>query len=126
MNVGCGLVALVCERAAGLGPAAVGAARAAALASGSAKSSSFTVAISPVQATVGQPTTFTLTLTNSTTSSNSMGSAQVVVPAGFTDVTLGTTTSPSGWVYSLVHLDAAVHRDRQPLATACGRGSRGP
>lgn len=73
----------------------------AALAWGSAKSSSFTVAISPVQATVGQPTTFTLTLTNATTSSNSMGSAQVVVPAGFTDVTLGTTTSPSGWAYSL-------------------------
>ncbi len=73
----------------------------AALAWGSAKSSSFTVAIGPVQATVGQPTTFTLTLTNATTSSNSMGSAQVVVPAGFTNVTLGTTTSPSGWAYSL-------------------------
>lgn len=73
----------------------------AALAGGWAKSSSFTVAISPVQATVGQPTTFTLTLTNATTSSNSMGSAQVVVPAGFTNVTMGTTTSPSGWVYSM-------------------------
>lgn len=73
----------------------------AALAGGWAKSSSFTVAISPVLATVGQPTTFTLTLTNATTSSNSMGSAQVVVPAGFTNVTMGTTTSPSGWVYSM-------------------------
>jgi hypothetical protein len=73
----------------------------AASAGGGTKTSSYSATISPAQATVGQPMTFTITVSNAKTSSNGIGSVQVVVPAGFDAVTPGTSTTPSGWVYSM-------------------------
>ena len=68
---------------------------------GAAKSSTVTSSISPGQATVGEAQSFSLKFTVGATSSNSLGSVQIVVPASFTAVTPGPATIPSGWVYSL-------------------------
>jgi hypothetical protein len=68
---------------------------------GATKTSTFTATISPTQVTVGDAPSYSLRFTLGTSSSNSLGSVQVVVPAAFTGVQPGTTTTPGGWVYSL-------------------------
>jgi hypothetical protein len=67
---------------------------------GSTKSSTYTASISPTKVTVGDSTAFTLRFAVAASSSNSVGSIQVVVPAGLTVTALGPATAPSGWVYS--------------------------
>jgi hypothetical protein len=67
---------------------------------GSTKSSTYTASISPPKVTLGDSTAFTLQLAVAPSSSNSLGSVQVVVPAGFTVSSLGPATTPSGWLYS--------------------------
>ena len=56
----------------------------------------FTATITPAGSTANQAVTPVLTLTNSARSNNDLGSAQVVVPAGFTLVE-ATGTTPAGW-----------------------------
>jgi hypothetical protein len=67
---------------------------------GAPKSSAVTATISPTQVTVGDSTAYTLQFTVGAGSTNSLGSAQVVVPARFTVTALGPATTPSGWLYS--------------------------
>ena len=67
---------------------------------GGSKASAFTASISPTAVIAGDSTAFTLQLAVAAGSSNSLGSAQVVVPAGFTVTALGPATTPSGWFYS--------------------------
>lgn len=67
---------------------------------GGTKASTFTASISPTQVTAGDSTAYTLRFTVGATSSNSLGSVQVVVPSGFAVTSFGPGTAPSGWVYS--------------------------
>jgi hypothetical protein len=64
-----------------------------------AKKGDVSFSISPASVTAGSSAQLTLTAANALTSSNSIGSVQVVVPASFTDVTVGSVISPaSGFV----------------------------
>ena len=56
----------------------------------------FTATITPAGSTANQTVTPVITLTNSARSNNDLGSAQVVVPAGFTAVQ-ATGSTPAGW-----------------------------
>ncbi len=85
-------------------PLAVSAVAAPAADAAAPKASGYSVAItSPSSLTtqVGDRTTFALKVTNGASSSNDIGSIQVVVPAAFGSVVPGTATVPSGFVYSL-------------------------
>ena len=85
-------------------PLAVSAVAAPAANAAASKASGYSVAItSPSSLTtqVGDRTTFALKVTNGVSSSNDIGSIQVVVPAAFGSVVPGTATVPSGFVYSL-------------------------
>jgi hypothetical protein len=64
------------------------------------KSSNFSASISPTAVTVGDTTTYQLQFAVAANSVNSLGSAQVVVPAAFHVTALGPATTPSGWTYS--------------------------
>jgi hypothetical protein len=66
-----------------------------------AKKGDFSPAVSPGKTQVGDRTSFTVDIANLASSSNSIGSVQVVVPAAFGDVTLGSVT-PSRFTASTV------------------------
>ncbi|HEX5016935.1 MAG TPA: hypothetical protein VFX15_05060 [Actinomycetes bacterium] len=62
------------------------------------KKGDFSVSISPQQTQVGSTDSYRIEVANARSSSNSIGSVQVVVPAAFTDVSLGAVTTPAGFV----------------------------
>ena len=64
-------------------------------ASGSVKSYS-AAAASPATVSAASTTTFTFKITNSTSSTNTLGSVQVTLPSGFSGLTIGTASAPAG------------------------------
>ena len=96
----------------------------------------FTATITPAGSTANQTVTPVITLTNSARSNNDLGSAQVVVPAGFTAVQ-ATASTPAGWEIryptcsagsptgcgapgtTLIEVDTPSVQGRSPTARSC-------
>jgi hypothetical protein len=56
----------------------------------------------PASAVAGAPTTFTFTVTNSVSSTNTVGSVQIALPSGFSALKLGAASAPAGpWEESI-------------------------
>src|SRR5215204_208374 len=62
------------------------------------KSGDFSVTIDPTQTQVGAVQHYVIEVANARSSSNSIGSVQVVVPAAFGSVQLGDVITPDGFV----------------------------
>lgn len=80
-----------------------------------AKKGDFSATVSPGKTQVGDRTSFTVEIDNAQSSSNSIGSVQVVVPAAFGDLTLASVT-PSGFTARI----ASCSSDSPPGCGATG------
>jgi hypothetical protein len=83
---------------------------------GGSKKGDFSVTVSPMKTQVGATDTYRIEVANAPSSSTSIGSVQVVVPAAFGDVTPGAETTPSGFVASI----ARCSSDSPPGCGATG------
>lgn len=63
----------------------------------------YTATISPTSASVQVPTAYVVTITNATTSTTDLGSANITFPSAFTALSVGTISAPAGkaWTRTL-------------------------
>lgn len=60
----------------------------------------FSASISPTSVSVGQTTTYTYILTNSTSSTASIGSFKISIPSGFSTPSIGIVSAPGGKIWN--------------------------